>query len=152
MRTHIIAIVVLVMSLAGCGDSSAPSAGSGQSSGNGNGAPGPGTSQVLGTRGVPGGTITVSCDSALQPGANVVFHLALSAGMPAPSAVQAWIGVAYDPAATGVAATPAATGVWDAAIVIPSSVTAGSHVWVRLTFADGSVVETGSEDFMLAAQ
>jgi hypothetical protein len=151
MRMHFMATVVLALSLAGCGGSSAPAGGSGDGSGNHD--PGRSTGQVLGTRGVPGGTITVSCDGPLQPGTSALFHLALSAGMPAPSSVQAWIGVAYDPAAVGVAATPVAAtpGTWDAAVTIPSPVTAGSHVWVRLTFADGSVVETGGEDFMLAA-
>jgi hypothetical protein len=145
MRFHHGIIAAFLACLAGCNASSA----------GGNSTAQPGVhGQVLGTRGVPGGTVTVSTDGPLQPGAAAVFHLALSPDMPAPAAVRAWIGVAYDPTAAGIPATPVETapGSYEVAATVPSPVAAGSHVWIRLSFADGSVVETGSEDFPLAGR
>lgn len=143
---HIVAALLLV-SVVGCGGSSGGTSVSG-----GVTAPPSVPGQMLGSRSVPGGTITVSTAGSLQQGAANVFHLALSSGMPVPTGVRAWIGTTYDPTAEGIPATPVATvpGSYDVTVTIPSPVAAGSHVWVRLSFADGSTVETGSEDFLLA--
>ena len=147
MRIHNLVAAILLVSVVGCGGSSGGSTGAGGVTAM------PGVQgQMLGSRSVPGGTITVSTDGPVQPSAAKVFHLALSAGMPVPTGVRAWIGIAYDPMAEGIQATPVATvpGSYDVTVTVPSLVAAGSHVWVRLSFADGSVVETGSEDFPLA--
>lgn len=146
---HLVVATLLTAGLAGCGGSAG---GDGSAAAAGATPPAGAHGQLLGSRSVPGGMVTVSSSGPLQPGSDNVFRLTLSLDMPTPSAVAAWIGIAYDPAATGIPATPVATtpGSYDVAIPVPSPVAAASHVWVRLTFSDGSVVETGSEDFMLA--
>lgn len=147
---HLIVATILVTSLVGCGGSSGDVSGS--SGDGGVTVPPVVAGQILGSRNVPGGTITVSTAGPVQAGAANVFRLTLSPDMPTPTGVRAWIGIAYDPAAEGIQATPVATtpGSYEITLTVPSPVTAGSHVWVRLSFADGSVVETGSEDFLLA--
>ncbi|HEX3133192.1 MAG TPA: hypothetical protein VHX44_06365 [Planctomycetota bacterium] len=81
-----------------------------------------------------------------------VFHIALSSNMPVPTTVKAWIGLVYDPAAEGIQAVTVTTapGSYDVPLMVSSPMVTGSQVWIRLSFADGSVVETGSEDFPLA--
>ena len=151
MRIHyFISAVILLVSLVGCGGSSGN--GGASAAGGSVAAPPSVAGQLLGSRNVPGGTITVSSDGPLQYGTANVFHLTLSPDMPVPTMVRAWIGIAYDSSADGIQATPAATvpGSYEVTVTLPSSVAAGSHVWVRLLFADGSVIETGSEDFLLA--
>ncbi len=103
----------------------------------------------LGSRGVPGGTVTVFSDRAIIAGAENTFHLVLSNGM-IPTQVTAWIRTPTDDGA-GIPATPSQTGpgTYDINLMMPVTVVTGSHVWVRLTFADGSVIETGTEDFPL---
>lgn len=103
----------------------------------------------LGTRGVPGGAITVTQVGTAAPGAPAAFRLAL--GALAPARVLAWIGAEGDLISSpGVPAVPTATaGTWEVTLVLPAPLVAGSHVWVRLEFADGAVIETGADDFRL---
>jgi hypothetical protein len=141
VRIHHLVVVAIILILVACGGSS----------GDGDATATPGLHD-LGSRGVPGGTVAVAAAGPVQQGMATIFRLALSPGMPTPTAVRAWIGVAYDPTADGIQATPVATapGSYEATITVPSPVAAGSHIWVRLLFADGSVIETGNEDFLLA--
>jgi hypothetical protein len=103
---------------------------------------------TIGVRGVPGGTVSVSSDRAVVPGASNVFHVVLSNGM-VPTQVRAWMAAAPPGDDPGFQATPAATGAgtYDVSLTVPSPLAVGSRVWVRLTFANGAVIETGSDDF-----
>jgi hypothetical protein len=107
--------------------------------------------KVLGSREVPGGTITVTAQDEIQAGASVTFRLELSGDLPVPTEARAWIGTAYDPSATGLLATPvpAEAGSYSVTMTLPSPIPGEGHVWVRLAFDDGSVIETSAEDFSL---
>lgn len=148
IRIHLLgAAAILLLACAGCGSS-----GGDAPTGGGGATPPPAGGSSLGSRSVPGGTIAVAAAGAVQPGADNVFRITLGGGMPAPGEVRAWIGVGYDPAIAGIVATPVAgaPGAYDVALAVPAPLAAGVHVWVRLTFSDGSLIETGSEDFPLA--
>ncbi|MBA3938094.1 MAG: hypothetical protein H0X38_11575 [Planctomycetes bacterium] len=145
--SHRILTALLLATLIGCGG---PGAGGGATAGSGGTTPPPSDhGQALGTRAVPGSTVTVASDGPLQAGAAARFHLSVSTPVPVPLEVRAWIGGAYDPAIVGIQATPVAIGTYDVTVPIPSPIPIDSHVWVRMVFADGSVIETGREDFML---
>lgn len=139
---HHVVVTIMLANLMGC---------SGSSAGGGTTPSTETHGQVLGARGVPGGTVTVSRAGPLQHGAANVFQITLSSDMPVPAEVRAWIGIAYDSTAEGIVATPVAnmTASYEVSVMVSSPVGVGSHVWVRLSFADGSVVETGSADFPL---
>ena len=133
-------VAVLIALCAGCGGSG----------GGGVTTPSAGGPHALGARGVPGGTVTVTSDGALTPGAATLFHITLGGGL-TPTQVAAWIGTEPVDGAVGTAAVPTATGAgtYDVSLLMPATIPVGSHVWVRLVFTDGSVIETGADDFPL---
>lgn len=112
------------------------------------GAPAPGTPpptlRTLGSRAVPGGMVTVTTADALSAGGSATLHIVLDGFASGPAAVEGRLGaMEYDPSATLTAAR-VADGGYDLSLIVPEAAT---RAWVRLTFADGSVVETGAEDF-----
>lgn len=141
IMSRILLIVALASIIAGCGGSGGGAGGATST---------PGGSGVLGSRGVPGGTVTVEQESPGPAGAGSRFRLTLGSGLN-PTQVTAWIGTADLPSDAGTQALPVAdqAGAYEAAMAAPSPLPAGSHVWVRLSFADGSIIETGAEDFPL---
>jgi hypothetical protein len=126
---------LFIIGLSGCG---------GDAGGGGN-QTGANTPHLLGQRAVPGGSIRVSGTTAVTVGSSSTFHLVLSGFAQLPRSVQARTGKAYDDAVPMVSATPSGDGY---ALVLPVTDAAGC-VWVRLEFADGSVIESGASDFPL---
>jgi hypothetical protein len=63
--------------------------------------------------------------------------------------VAAAIGIDRD-TATVVPVTVVAANQWRAALTLPNPLPAGTCVLVTMTLADGSVLESGYEDFVLA--
>lgn len=119
-----IVMLAAVLVLAACG-------GSGGGGGSGSGpAPMPG---VLGSRAVPGCTVTVQQTTA------TAFSIA---AMPGVQSVDVLIGADYA-IARPVAMAVAANGTWS------GNADPGSMLLVRLTMADGSLIETASGDFVL---
>lgn len=145
-------LAALISLSAGCGGGGDNAAG-GVDRGNGGTNPPPVAAKALGSRGVPGGTVAVSSAGAITPGAVCTFHLVIGGGL-VPTQVRAWIGADDLPTGTGIQAVPTSTGTgaYDVSLPVPSSLAAGSHVWVRLAFADGSLIETGAEDFPLVGR
>ncbi len=127
---------ILVLALTACGG--------------GGGSSGGVASGTLGKRTVPGGSIAVAKVGTIATGAPATFRITVSSAV-APNQVLAWIGAEYDPNATGTAASLEAgsTNVYSVTLTIPATIDASTHVWIRLIHADGSVIETGADDFSL---
>jgi hypothetical protein len=68
-----------------------------------------------------------------------------------PQAVSVRLATAYDDAAPDIAATAdaARVGTWTATTTLPASLPPGLRVWLRLQMPDGSVRESGLDDFAL---
>ena len=127
-----------VLALAACG---------GSGGGGSNVTPPPST-PTLGSRALPGSTVTVTPETAITAGqpASVLIS---APDLPAGAAVAAAIGVDRD-TATAVAVTALAANQWRAGLTLPNPLPAGTCVLVTVTLADGSVLESGYEDFVLA--
>ncbi len=134
IKTFICACAFLLV-IAGCGGGG----GGGGSSANPN---------SLGSRGVPGGTISAAKPGPLTAGAPATFHITLSGGLTA-TEVRAWIAVDYVGGVTGTLATANPDGSYDVTITVPSPFLADSNLFVRVTDGGGSVIETGNDDFKL---
>ncbi len=142
--TRIILVASGLLILTACGSGGGGGGGDSES-------PAPETgSAALGSRAVPGGSVTVTKSGPSTAGRQS-FRVTLVSD-PLPTDVRTWIGTEYDPAATGMAAVPVAgsPGVYDIALSVPSPLPAQAHVWVRMVHADGSVIETGHDDFRLS--
>ena len=137
MRTYF-GLAVLALSLTACG---------GGSSGGSSATPPP-TTPTLGSRAMPGTTVTVTPETAISAGqpASVLIS---ATDLPAGATLTAVVGVDRDTAATAtITALPA--NQWRAAMTLPSPLPVGTCVLVTLTLTDGSVMESGIEDFVLA--
>ena len=137
MRTYL-GLAVLVLSLTACG---------GGGGGDGS-ATSPPSTPMLGSRAMPGATITVTPETAIsagQPASVLISAPDLSAG----ATLTAAVGVDRDTAATAtITALPA--NQWRAVMTLPSPLPLGTCVLVTVTLADGSVLESGIDDFVLA--
>ena len=132
-------VAVLVALCAGCGGS-----------GGDDGVTAPPSGPItLGSRGVPGGTVAVSSAGAITAGTVNTFRLVLDGGL-VPTQVTAWIGSELQNGEVGTSAIPTTNpGTYEINLLVPQAIPASSHVRVRLGFADGSVIETGADDFLL---
>ncbi len=146
MRTYL-GIAVLALALSACGTGS----------GGGNATPPPSTptpspmptpTSTLGSRAMPGSAVTVTPETAISAG-QPASMLISAPDLPAGATLSAAVGVDYDTAAAAtITALPA--NQWRAALTLPSPLPAGTCVLVTVTLADGSVLESGREDFVLA--
>lgn len=127
----------LALSLTACG---------GGSDENGSGAP-PST-PTLGSRAMPGSTVTVTPEAAIHAGQETSLLIA-APDLPAGATVAAAIGLDRD-TATALTLTALAANQWQTVVTLPDPLPAGTCVLVTLTLADGSVLESGYEDFVLA--
>ena len=138
MRTYL-GLAVLALSLTACGG------GGGDSGGN---VTQPSTTPSLGSRALPGTTVTVTPETAISAGqpASVLIS---ATDLPAGATLTAVVGVDRDRAAAAtITALPA--NQWRAAMTLPSPLPVGTCVLVTVILANGSVLESGIEDFVLA--
>ncbi len=140
MRTYLV-VAVLAMSLTACGGGDSASASDGTVA-----SPPPGT--TLGSRAMPGSTITVTPETAISAGQPLI--VLISAPDLAPGAtLTATVGADRETAMAAMLTTLPANQ-WRAAVTLPSPLPVGTSVLVTVTLADGSVLESGLEDFVLA--
>ena len=140
MRTYL-GLAVLALSLTACG-------GDGGGDGGSSSATPPPTSPTLGSRAMPGTTVTVTPETAISAGqpASVLIS---APDLPAGATLTAAVGVDRDTAATATI-TSLSANQWRAAMTLPSPLPLGTCVLVTMTLADGSVLESGRDDFVLA--
>ena len=139
MRTYLV-VAVLAMSLSACGGG-----GDGASDGPANPPP---SNQSIGSRMMPGCNITVTSETAIVAG-QPVSVLISAPDLPAGATLSATVGAERD-TATAVTLTALPANQWRAAMTLPSPLPVGTSVLVTVTLADGSVLESGLEDFVLA--
>ena len=140
MRTYLV-LTVLAISLTACG-------GGGDTASSGNNGTPPPPAATLGSRAMPGSAITVTPETAIiagQPASVLISAPDLAAG----ATLAAAVGSDRETATTATM-TALAANQWRAAMTIPSPLPVGSCVFVTVTLADGSVLESGIEDFVLA--
>lgn len=135
-----IALAFVALSLTACG-------GGGGDSDSDNATPPPST-PMLGSRVMPGSTVTVTPETAISAG-QPASVLITAPDLPAGATLAAAIGTDRD-TATPATITPLAANHWRATLTLPTPLPAGACVLVTLTLADGSVLESGYEDFVLA--
>ena len=139
MRTYLV-FAALAISLTACGG------GGGDAAGGGNATPPPSTS-TLGSRAMPGAAITVTPETAIiagQPASVIISAPDLAPG----ATLSATVGADRDTAAPAtITALPA--NQWRAAMTLPNPLPVGTCVLVTVTLADGSVLESGLEDFVI---
>jgi len=140
MRTYLW-LAVLALSLTACGG------GDGDGGDGGNVTPPPST-PTLGSRVMPGTTVTVTSETAINAGQPASVLISVP-DMPAGATLTAAVGVDRDTAAA-VTITALPANHWRAAMTLPSPLLVGTCVLVTVTLADGSVLESGMEDFVLA--
>ena len=140
MRTYL-GLAVLALSLTACG-------GDGGGDGGSSSATPPPTSPTLGSRAMPGTTVTVTPETAISAGqpASVLIS---APDLPAGATLTAAVGVDRDTAATATI-TALSANQWRAAMTLPSPLPVGTCVLVTVILADGSVLESGRDDFVLA--
>lgn len=94
---------------------------------------------------LPGATVQVQSTSAVAAGATATFRVSVQGAI---SDIAVFIGPTWEDAvAAQVVALTADT--WNVHVVVPAPLPEGSAVLVRLSFADGSVVETSTTAFPL---
>ena len=140
MRTYLV-FAALAISLTACGG------GGGDSASDGNATPPP-PATALGSRAMPGSAITVTPETTIiagQPASVLISAPDLAAG----ATVSASVGADRDTAVpVTISALPA--NQWRAAMTLPNPLPIGTCVLVTVTLADGSVLESGLDDFLLA--
>jgi hypothetical protein len=107
------------------------------------------------TRSVPGYTVGASRLSALQAGQPCTVQVSLTAdpGQAAVQSLAGWLGSdTYAQPGTTIAATPVAglADTWRIVVAVPDPLPPSATVWLRITTADGSVMEVGRNAFELA--
>ena len=139
MRTYL-GLAVLALSLTACGGSGG--------GGNGGNVTQPPTTPTLGSRALPGTTVTVTPETAISAGqpASVLIS---ATDLPPGATLTAVVGVNRDTAAPATI-TVLAPNQWRAAMNLPSPLPVGTCVLVTVILANGSVLESGIEDFVLA--
>ncbi len=147
---HRIALVsfvsVLCLVIAACGASGGGAGGSGGATA---------TDDGPGRRAVPGYTLSAAKRSAATAGAPLTVRVTIApeAGSQAITGVQVWLGANEyaEPASTASAAPVAGlANTWDITTTLPSPLPEEATLWLRLTTADGSVIEVGRDAFQIA--
>lgn len=141
---HLI-VTGLCLALAGCG---------------GGGGGGGGTSALLtgdgpGQRAVPGYVLSAEKRSAAVAGAPLTVRVTIvpQSGSQAITGVQVWLGLnEYAKPASTTPAVPVTghANTWDVTTTLPSPLPADATLWLRLTTADGSIIEVGQDAFQIA--
>lgn len=113
------------------------------------------TGEGPGQRLVPGFAIATELHSDLVAGGpcKVRVTVAPDAGQQAITTVEAWVGPNdYTTPGVTASATPVSNqdNTWDVSTSLPNPLPADATVWLRLTTADGSIIEVGRDAFQLA--
>lgn len=142
---HLI-VTGLCLALAGCGGGGG---GGGTSAGSAPTGDGPGQ------RAVPGYVLSAEKKSAAIAGAPLTVRVTIApqSGSQAITGVQVWLGLnEYAEPASTTSATRVAgyDNTWDVTTTLPSPLPADATLWLRLTTADGSVIEVGRDAFQVA--
>ena len=139
MRTYLV-LTALAISLTARGG------GGGEGTSDGNAPPPPAT--ALGSRVMPGSAITVTPETAIIAGQRASVLIS-APDLPAGATLTATVGADRGTAAPAtITALPA--NQWRAAMTLPNPLPVGSCVLVTVTLANGSVLESGNADFVLA--
>ena len=140
MRTYLV-LTALAISLTACGG------GGGEGTSDGNATPPP-PATALGSRVMPGSAITVTPETAIIAGQRASVLIS-APDLPAGATLTATVGADRGTAAPAtITALPA--NQWRAAMTLPNPLPVGSCVLVTMTLANGSVLESGIADFVLA--
>jgi hypothetical protein len=135
---------LLVVALSACGGG-----GGGGNGGGGN----PGT--TVGSRTVPGYTITTTLLTAATPGQTTSLRVRVlpDAGQPAVQSLSGWIADGYldEPSPANATPEPGQADTWLIDVPVPSPLPSDATVWVRLTTSEGAVMEVGRDGFELAS-
>ena len=138
---HLALILVMLFAIAGCGG------GNDDASGN------PAAPTQLSTRELPGYLVRVTAIDRPTPGTTALIHIGVESldGGAEPSAIEAWVADAYQVMATAVnaAPVPGQVGTFRVAVPVPTVVPGDASVWIRMTFADGHVLEAGHDAFLV---
>lgn len=107
-----------------------------------------------GQRAVPGFAIAVARTSTLVAGSPCTLRVTITpqSGQTI-TAVEVWLGLNDHAApASTTPATPVQgmANTWDVATTLPNPIPADATIWLRLTTADGSIIEAGRDSFQLA--
>ena len=97
---------------------------------------------------MPGSTVTVTSETAITAGQPASVLIA-APDLPSEASVAAAVGTDRD-MATAVTVTALAAHQWRGTFTLPNPLPAGTCVFLTMTLADGSVLESGIEDFVLA--
>lgn len=145
---HLLAILGFCCLATACGGGAGGGGGSG--AGTGTTPTGDGPGQRL----VPGYAVGTELRSDLVAGGpcKVRVTVAPEAGQQAITTVEAWIGLnEYVAPGAITSAAAVSSNTWDVTTTLPSPLPADATVWLRLTTADGSIIEVGRDAFQLAA-
>ena len=139
MRTYLV-LTALAMSLTACGGGGGEAAGGGDVTQ-------PPAATTIGSRAMPGSALTVTSETAITAG-QVASVIISAPGLPAGATVTATVGV--DRVTAAAATISALSGSqWRAAMTLPNPLPIGTCMLVTVTMPDGSVLESGIEDFVL---
>ena len=139
--TSVLVLAVLALAVTACGG------GGGEGASDGNVTPPPSTAS-LGSRAMPGSAITVTPETAIIPGQPASVLIAAPDMAPG-ATLTATVGD-HRNTATPATITALPANQWRAAMTLPTPLPSGTCVLVTVTLANGSVLESGLEDFVLA--
>lgn len=108
-----------------------------------------------GQRAVPGYVLSAGKKNAATPGAPLAVRVTIvpQSGSQAITGVEVWLGLnEYAAPASTIPATPVPGlgNTWDVTTTLPSPLPTDATLWLRLTTADGSVIEVGQDAFQIA--
>ena len=145
-RLHLMLALVSCGLLAGCGGNGGQGAADGGA---------PPTGAIPAQRAVPGYAIGVERRTAIIPGGSCTVRLAVSPeeGQATITGIEVWLGAdayAVPPSTTRAFPVTGTGSTWEVSTVLPDPLPADATVWLRLTAADGSVMEIGRDAFRLS--
>lgn len=156
MRLIVLSSICMVFCFVGCGGSG----GGGASGGGDVPTPGGNANQnvvtnngnvSLGSRTVQDGIISVSIEGKVVPGASNPIVVTLSSGFPSQSMVQIACTAGDEVPSTAVNAVSLGSGRFRQNLVLPATLASNARIFVRLTGSDGSIIESGREDFLFTS-
>lgn len=108
-----------------------------------------------GQRAVPGYALAVERESAVVAGAACTMRVTIApeSGQQPVTGVEMWLGTndyVAPTATTTATAVGDTTTTWKATTTLPNPLPGDATVWLKLTTADGSVIEVGSDALLLA--
>jgi hypothetical protein len=152
MRYIMFSSIFLVFCFIGCGGSGGGGASGGSdtsSSGDTNQNLVTNTGRVsLGSRTVQDGIMSVSVERSVVPGASNSIVVTLSSGFPSQSLVHIACTSSDEVPSAGVEAVSLGSGRYRQNLVLPATLASNARIFVRLTGSDGSIIESGREDFL----